>query len=85
MDQRPALVSKSFEVTGITKNKDDASVCSAELQDQIAAGFDIDSMSDVDGESEEEGNSEGSEENAAESKEEESTGSDEDKGSEPSE
>ena len=43
LEERPALVSKSFEVTGITVNEDDASVRNEEVQNEIAAGFDINS------------------------------------------
>ena len=39
LDERPALVSKSFEVTGITVN-DNESVRNEEVQEEIATGFD---------------------------------------------
>lgn len=66
MEQRPALVSKSFEVTGITKSKDDTSVRNPELQDEIAAGFDVNIESDLEEESEDEGNEEEEDENEEE-------------------
>ena len=42
LDERPALVSKSFEVTGITVNKDNESVRNKEVQDEISGRFDCD-------------------------------------------
>ena len=64
LDERPALVSKSFEVTGITVNKDDESVRNEEVQKEIATAFDAnaaDNDSENDSESEDE-DSEGEEE-----------------------
>ena len=55
LDERPALVSKSFEVTGITVNKDDESVCNEEVQKEIATAFDANAAdSEDDSESEDE-------------------------------
>ena len=53
LNVRPALVCKSFEVTGITVSKDKESVRSEVFQREIAAGFDdcAGSDSDMDGES----------------------------------
>ena len=39
LDERPALVSKSFEVTGITVNKDNESVRNEEIQKEIATAL----------------------------------------------
>ena len=64
LDERPALVSKSFEVTGITVKKDDESVRNEEVQKEIATAFDAnaaDNDSKDDSESEDE-DSEGEEE-----------------------
>ena len=58
LEERPALVSKSFEVTGITVNKNDESVRNEELQDEIAAEFNTDSVDEE--ESEGEGSEDGS-------------------------
>ena len=43
MRDGPALVSESFEVTGITVNKNSESICNGKLQSEIAAGFDANS------------------------------------------
>ena len=40
LDKRPALVSKSFKVTGITVNNDNESVRNEEVQEEIATRFD---------------------------------------------
>ena len=58
LEERPALVSKSFEVTGITVNKDNESVRNEEVQGEIATGFDANS---ADNDSEEESESEAEE------------------------
>ena len=57
LDEHPALVSKSFEVTGITVNNDNESVRNEEVQEEIATGFDAnaagnDSEADEDSEGE---------------------------------
>lgn len=51
------LVSKSFEVTGITVNKDNESVRNEELQSEITAGFDA-NYADNDNEEESESEAE---------------------------
>ena len=40
LNERPPLVSKSVEVTGITVNNDNESVRNEEIQEEIATGFD---------------------------------------------
>ena len=56
LDERPPLVSKSFEVTGITVNNDNESVRNEEVQEEIATGFDA---NDSEEESEADEDSEG--------------------------
>ena len=65
LEERPALVSKSFEVTGITVNNDDESVHNEEVQEEIDTTFDAnaaDKDSEEDSESEVEEDSQGEEE-----------------------
>ncbi len=53
--ERPSLVSKSFEVTGITVNNNDDSVRNEDVQEEIATGFDANTIDhDVDSEEESE-------------------------------
>ena len=59
LEERPALVSKSFEVTGITVNKDNESVRNEEVQEEIAARFDCNAVNDSEVESEADEDSEG--------------------------
>ena len=56
LDERPPLVLKSFEVTGITVNNDSESVHNKEVQEEIATGFDA---NDSEEESEADEDSEG--------------------------
>ena len=63
LEECPALVLKSFEVTGIIVNKDSENVCNEELRSEIAAGFDANS---ADNDSEEESESEEAEKDSKE-------------------
>ena len=60
LDERPPLVPKSFEVTGITVNNDNGSVRNEEVQEEIATGFDANATgNDSEEESEADEDSEG--------------------------